>query len=198
MLQFALAVFFLLITPGPGVLTTAGIGAAFGYRAGLAFIAGLMLGGFATMMMVVTGLAAVVFAIPALRVILLIASVAYLLYLAWRVASAGARVGFSEAESRLGFRHGAALQFINPKAYVVATTLFSGFAFMPEAPFWEIVLKLIIFNAIWLPVHLLWLWAGSSLGRLNLSARSQRWINYGMAGAMVAVVAIALLSTISG
>ena len=33
MLQFALAVFFLLITPGPGVLTTAGIGAAFGYRA---------------------------------------------------------------------------------------------------------------------------------------------------------------------
>ncbi|MGB0853473.1 MAG: LysE family translocator, partial [Pikeienuella sp.] len=34
MLTFAAAVFFLLITPGPGVLSLAGVGASFGYRAG--------------------------------------------------------------------------------------------------------------------------------------------------------------------
>ena len=41
MLEFVIAVFFLLITPGPGVLTTASIGAAFGYGAGYKFLAGL-------------------------------------------------------------------------------------------------------------------------------------------------------------
>ncbi|HEC70944.1 MAG TPA: LysE family translocator, partial [Roseobacter sp.] len=40
MLQFALAVFFLIVTPGPGVLSTAGVGAAFGFRAGLAYVVG--------------------------------------------------------------------------------------------------------------------------------------------------------------
>ncbi len=32
MLIFAAAVFFLIITPGPGVLSTAGVGSAFGAR----------------------------------------------------------------------------------------------------------------------------------------------------------------------
>ena len=132
MLTFALAVVFLIITPGPGVLSTAGVGAAFGFRAGFSFVTGLCLGGFMTMMLVITGIAAIVLAVPWLRAVLLFASVGYLTYLAWRVASAGSRVGFIAAEEPLGFLNGFMLQFINPKAYVVATTLFSGFAFMPE------------------------------------------------------------------
>jgi hypothetical protein len=77
MIEFAIAVFFLLITPGPGVLTTAGIGAAYGFRAGLGFMTGLCLGGFINMMIVISGLAAIVLAVPALRTALLFASVAY-------------------------------------------------------------------------------------------------------------------------
>lgn len=196
MIEFAFAVFFLLITPGPGVLTTAGIGAAFGFRAGLGFLAGLCLGGFVTMMMVITGLAAVILAVPWLRAVLLFASVAYLTYLAWRVASAGSKVGFIAAEEPLGFFNGFAMQFINPKAYVVATTLFSGFAFLPASPFWEVIVKLILFNAIWIPVHLIWLGAGVKLHELNLGHRTQRIINIAMALAMLAVVAIALIATI--
>ena len=44
MLTFAAAVFFLIVTPGPGVLTTAGVGSGFGYRPGLAFVTGLCIG----------------------------------------------------------------------------------------------------------------------------------------------------------
>ena len=87
------------------------------------------------------------------------------------------------------------MQFINPKAYVVATTLFSGFAFMSDHPGWEIVTKLILFNAIWIPVHLIWLGAGVKLHELNLSHRTQRMINIAMAGAMLIVVGIAVIST---
>lgn len=194
MWAFALAVFFLLITPGPGVLTTAGIGAAYGFRAGLSFLCGLCLGGFFTMMMVITGMAAVVLTLPWLRLLLLFASVAYLTYLAWRIASAGARVGFIAAEEPLGFFNGLFLQFINPKAYVVATTLFSGFAFLPSHPVIEVLVKLAIFNAIWIPVHLIWLWAGVRLHALDLNHRTQRIINIGMAAAMLAVVGIALFA----
>ena len=44
MFAFALAVFLLIITPGPGVLSTAGVGAAYGWRQGLFYVAGLCAG----------------------------------------------------------------------------------------------------------------------------------------------------------
>ena len=196
MIEFIIAVVFLLITPGPGVLTTAGIGAAYGHRAGLGFVGGLMLGGFINMMIVISGLAALILAIPSLRLVLLIGSVAYLLYLAWRIASAGAKVGFAPADTPLGLKNGLMLQFINPKAYVVSTTLFSGFIFLPESPVLEVVLKLIVFNLIWLPVHLVWLGFGAKIGSLNLPQSRQRAINIGMALALVAVVGIALWTSL--
>jgi threonine/homoserine/homoserine lactone efflux protein len=171
-------------------LTTAGIGAAFGYR----FLAGLCLGGLITMMIVISGLAAIVLAVPALRLVLLFASVGYLVYLAWRIASAGSLVGFKPATTSLGFINGLVLQFINPKAYVVGATLFSGFAFMPEAPVAEVVVKLLLFNAIWVPVHLIWLGAGVKLGSMNLNQRTGRVINMGMAISLLVVVFVALLS----
>jgi threonine/homoserine/homoserine lactone efflux protein len=196
MLEFALAVVFLISTPGPGVLTTAGIGAAYGYRNGLAFIAGLFVGGHVVMILVASGIAAAGLAVPWLRLVLLILSIGYLLFLAFRVATAGSRIGFIDPKKPLGFWNGLALQPINPKAYVVTTTLFSGFAFMPAAPVLEIVLKLLIFNAIWIPLHLIWLWAGVKLHQLNLPHRTQRIINIGMAAAMVAVVLLALIATL--
>jgi len=194
MLQFAAAVFFLIVTPGPGVLSTAGVGAAYGYRAGLAYVAGLFVGNNLVATLVITGVAAAAFAMPWLRSVLLIVSLAYLLWLAWRIASAGARVGFIEAQQPLGFWNGLALQPINPKAYVVSTTLFSGFAFMPENLWLETALKLFIMNLIWVPLHLGWLWAGVSLHRLDLSKPAQRRVNIAMALSMLIAVGLALLS----
>lgn len=195
MIEFMVAVFLLLITPGPGVLSTAGVGSAFGWGPGLSYMAGLCVGGFVVMVLVITGLAGVVLTLPWLRNALLFASVAYLCYLAWRIASAGSRIGFTAAEKPLGFSNAFMLQFINPKAYVVSTTLFSGFAFMPDAPLQETVVKLVVFNLIWVPVHLIWLYAGVMLGSMNLADRTQRIINICMALAMLAVVAVALIST---
>ena len=144
------------------------------------------------MMIVISGLAAVVLAVPALRTVLLLGSVSYLVYLAWRIASAGAKIGFAPATTPLGFRNGLMLQFINPKAYVVSTTLFSGFAFIPDTPVLEILVKLVVFNAIWIPMHLIWLQVGTSLGSLNLPPHYQRAINIAMAVSMLIVVGIAL------
>ncbi len=194
MLSFAAAVFFLIITPGPGVLSTAGVGSGFGFRAGLAYVGGLFVGTNLVALAVVSGLAASLFAVPYLHTALFYASVAYLLYLAARIALAGSRIAFIEARRAPGFLNGVALQAINPKAYAVNTALFSGFAFWPESLVTETALKFLILNAIWVPIHLAWLAAGVTLRRLELPQRAQFAINIAMAASMLAVVALAALA----
>jgi threonine/homoserine/homoserine lactone efflux protein len=196
LIEFALAVILMIISPGPGVLSTAGVGAAFGLAPGVRYVSGLCIGNAAVGLAVVTGLAAIIFAVPFVRNVLLILSVIYLLYLAFRIATAGAKIAFIEAKKEPGFTAGFLLQFINPKCYAVNTTLFTGFAFMPDNLLMETVLKFVIYNAIWIPLHLVWLWAGFTLHRLDLEPRTQFAINLLMAAAMVAVVALAVWSLI--
>lgn len=198
MMTFAATVLFLLITPGPGVLTTAGVGSGFGYRAGLRFLAGLFVGTNLVMLMVATGLVAVVFSVPEIRYVLLAASVGYFLYLAAKIALSGTRIGFIEAAVAPGFWAGVMLQFINPKAYTVNNLLISGYPFWPESLATEIALKFLIVNIVWIPVHLAWLAAGVTLRRMELGAGVQRAINFGMAAALVAVVLLAAVSTLWG
>ncbi|WP_422026960.1 LysE family translocator [Roseovarius sp.] len=198
MLTFAAAVFFLIITPGPGVMTTAGFGAAYGFNASLRYVLGLFIGTNLVMLAVMTGLAAVILSVPWLRTVLMFASVAYLLYLAGRIAFAGAKVAFMEAKSPPGVLGGLMLQAINPKAYAVNTSLITGFDYAPDAFLFEMVSKALIMNIIWIPIHLAWLWAGVSLHRLNLSDRTQRTINILMALSMLGVVALALWSASRG
>ena len=192
MLTFAVAVFFLLITPGPGVLSTAGVGAAFGARAGTRYVAGLFVGTNMVALAVVSGLAAVLLADPRVRTVLFAASVIYLFYLALRIALAGSKVAFIEARRAPGFFGGLALQAINPKAYAVNTALFTGFSFWPDSLAMETALKFIVINTIWVPIHFLWLYAGIRLGALDLPRRTQRAINAGMALSMLAVVGLAV------
>jgi threonine/homoserine/homoserine lactone efflux protein len=193
MLTFALAVFLLIITPGPGVLSLAGVGAAFGWRQGIQYLAGLFIGTNIVCLAVISGLAAIVLADPIVRMILLAVSAAYLAYLAFRIAFAGAKIAFISM-STPGLMAGLTLQFINPKAYAVNTTLFSGFAFYPESLFIETGLKLLIANVIWLLLHCLWLYAGVKINRLELAPRTQRAINFGMAACLLAVVILSVWS----
>ena len=190
MLAFAAAVFFLIVTPGPGVLSAAGVGASFGYRPGFNYLAGLFVGTNIVAALVVSGVAAAVLAWAPLRVILMIASTLYLLYLASKIALAGAKVGFIHPETAPGLKEGLLLQFINPKAYAVNTALFSGFP-MAMALGAETLVKFLIINVIWIPIHLVWLGAGVAVQRMELPPRTQRIVNILMATAMLAVVGLA-------
>ena len=198
MITFAAAVFFLIVTPGPGVLSLAGVGSAFGARPGLRYLLGLFVGTNLVAAAVITGVATVVLASPVLRTVLFAASTAYLLWLAIRIASAGARIAFTPATAPPGIRGGLALQALNPKAYVVNTMLFAGFSFLPGQPGLEVTLKLLVVNAIWLALHVVWLFAGIGLRRLDLAPGTQRAINVGMALAMLAVVGLAVWNQVGG
>ncbi|MEM6386650.1 MAG: LysE family transporter [Pseudomonadota bacterium] len=194
MLTFTLAVLFLVGTPGPGVLSLAGVGAAYGYRDGLRYMAGLFIGNLAVSLAVLTGLAAVLLAVPVLRTGLALASALYLLWLAYKIAFAGARVAFIERPAPPGIAGGLTLQAINPKAYAVSTAIYANFPFLPENPTLEAAIKLAIFIGVWLVVHAAWLWLGVTIQRLDLPERTQRVINIAMAAAMLGVVVLAALT----
>lgn len=196
MLTFAAAVFFLIVTPGPGVLSAAGVGAAYGMRAGLRYVLGLFIGNNLVILAVLSGLAALVLATPWVRTALFLLSTAYLFYLALRIAFAGSKLAFAPATSQPGVMAGILLQPINPKAYAVNTALFSGFAIFPDALAAEAIWKLVIVNAIWLPIHVLWVWFGAILKEMNLSPQRQKLVNYAMAASMLLVVGLAVVSTI--
>ena len=60
MISFAVAVFFLILSPGPGVLSAAGFGAAYGRSSGLSYVMGLWIGNNLVSFLVITGLATLV------------------------------------------------------------------------------------------------------------------------------------------
>ena len=187
MLSFTATLVLMIGTPGPGVLTTAGIGSGFGWNAGIRFLVGLFIGTNLAAVLVVSGLTAIVLAEPLVRTVLVWASIGWFLYLATKIALAGARVGFMAASRAPRLTDGIVLQLINPKAYAVNTLLFGGFAFWHHTSA-EYVAKFVIINAVWIPVHLAWLWAGVTVGRLELRPAVQRTINVGMAVSLMAVV----------
>ncbi len=196
MLAFCLAVLLLLVTPGPGVLSTAGVGAAFGFNAGLRYVTGLFIGTNLVALIVVSGLAAIILASDWARNTLLVLSAIYLLYLAVRIAFAGKQIAFITAAEKPGLRAGLLLQLINPKAYAVNMTWFTGFALFPGSLVSETLFKFLVINLIWIPIHLLWLAAGNAVNQLELTPQTHFLINCGMALAMVVVVALAIFSLI--
>ncbi|ASJ76260.1 LysE family translocator [Granulosicoccus antarcticus] len=189
---FLTAVFFLLITPGPGVLSTAGVGSSFGASPGYRYVAGLFIGTNLVALAVVTGLAGLVLAQPALRTILMYASIAYLCYLAFRIAFAGSKIRFIQSAKPPGIRDAVLLQAINPKAYVVNTALFTGFPFAGMALWQETTWKFLLMNLIWVPIHLLWLAAGIGLQKLDLPDHWHRAINIVMALSLLMVILLAI------
>ena len=193
MLTFAISVFLLIVTPGPGVLSTAGFGAAYGFKKSLRYVFGLFLGTNLVFLAVASGLIAILLSIPSLRVFLLFLSTCYLFYLASKIALAGSNIAFIKAKVPPGITSGVLLQTINPKAYVVNTTFVSGFAFYQSSFTIELIIKFFIINSIWIPLHLLWLYAGTVLHELNLSNKNQRVINLMLSFSMIVAVVISIL-----
>lgn len=195
MIAFALAVFLLLVTPGPGVLSLAGVGAAFGWRQGISYLSGLFIGNNLVCIAVISGLATMILASPSIRIALMIISAAYLGYLAFRIAFSGAKIAFIQTP-KPGLGTGTTIQLINPKAYAVHITLFSGFAFYPNDFFIETAVKLLIANVIWILIHFFWLYLGVKINQLELPEKVQRNINVFMAICLLAVVGLSVWSII--
>jgi threonine/homoserine/homoserine lactone efflux protein len=123
LLSFATAMSF---TPGPNTTLSTALGANLGLRRALPFIVAVPAGWTLMMLLCGLGLAALVLAAPALRLGVKLGGIAYLLWLAWRLASVRTLGEVSARQLDVGFWQGVGLQFLNIKAWMLALALAAG------------------------------------------------------------------------
>lgn len=176
------------ITPGPSNLVLTSTGASVGLLRGLPCLAGVVIGMGFMMFLVAFGLGNVVLASPWLILILKWGGIAFLLWLSWKIATAG-RSEVTTNKQPLGFWGAAAFQWINPKSWLVSVSAVSvylhptaGTAFIQAMGFG------LLFILASLPSCFIWLAFGASLQRFLSTKRSARIFNVAMGVVLAASV----------
>ena len=193
MITYIIISFLMMVTPGPGVLSLAGVGAGFGWKVGMMYLIGLFFGTNGVALLVVLGFKQFLFEIDGVEITFLLLSLSYLSFLSWRIATSDNKTGFKQSLKAPRLYEGIFLQFVNPKAYVVQGHLFVVLSLGMASYSNEIIVKFIIVNSIWIPIHLLWLWLGISLKKWSLAVNKQIWVNRGMGFALFTVVILSAI-----
>jgi threonine/homoserine/homoserine lactone efflux protein len=107
------------ITPGPNNFMLAASGANFGYRRTLPHVLGVIVGFCLLALTVGLGLGSLMERYPVLHTVLKVVGAIFLLYLAWRIASAGVHQAEGEKARPLTFLEAALFQWVNVKAWLV-------------------------------------------------------------------------------
>ena len=168
-------------TPGPSNLLLTTTGAAVGVRRGLPALFGVTVGMGFMLFAVAFGLGSVLLDHPAVLELLKWVGVGFLLWLAWKIATAG-RLDAHPGTRAIGFWGAAAFQWVNPKSWLVAasaagTYLESG----RESAFAQSLAFGGLFVLAALPACAPWLAFGAWLQRLLRSERAARVCNLLMA-----------------
>ncbi|MCP9229648.1 LysE family transporter [Mesorhizobium sp. LMG 17147] len=191
LLALVLASAIVMGSPGPATISVTAIGAAFGLRDSLRYASGIVVGTVLVLLVVATGIMAVLTALPKLAALLAVASAAYILYLAFKIATApplAARVGRAALPTFLG---GFLLAVANPKAYVAIAAVFAGASSGTGGL--AISAKLAVLALMIVAIHLLWLLAGAAFARLLRKPLASRIINLVFAVTLIATAGLAAL-----
>lgn len=190
---FVLAAFALTGSPGPATLSLAATGAAFGARRGLGYMAGILIGMVAVMAIIASGVAGVMLAIPGAGPIVAGMAGAYMLYLAYRIATAPPLAENTGQHRQPSVAGGVFLSLVNPKAYAAMAALFSSFVLVGGRLHLDVALKVAILLTIMTMVNVAWLLIGAALTRCFREPGINRAINVTFAVLLVASLAFALL-----
>lgn len=185
------------VTPGPNNVMVAASAARHGIAATLPHMLGICTG-FAVMIVLVglamTGVAARVAGVGG---VLRWVALAWLLLLAWRIASAPPP-GQGLGRPAMGFVGGAMFQWINPKAWLLALSAGALFvapgqsvSSLPVPP--ELLVTAAVFFMVGIPCNLIWAGLGRGASRLLTSPGRLRAFNVTMAILLVASMLPAVL-----
>jgi threonine/homoserine/homoserine lactone efflux protein len=188
-LPFAIAMSF---TPGPNNLMLASSGARFGFMRTLPHQAGIVVG-FAIMTLALgLGIAALIAAVPAVYFGMRIASLIYMVWLAWQIATAeGAKTVATQARP-IGFVAAAAFQWINPKAWIMTLTAVATYTTPRGDLRMQIVMLTIVFAIVGAASSSTWVTFGQLIRRYLTSQRRRVLFNRTMALLLVGSIVPAL------
>ncbi|MET0126783.1 LysE family translocator [Pseudomonas caspiana] len=185
LLAFALFAFVTSVTPGPNNMMLLASGVNFGFNRTVPHMLGICCGFFSLVLAVGLGLGAAFQAYPLLYTVLRYVGAAYLLYLAWKIATSGPA---SDATGQEGkpqtFIQAALFQWVNPKAWVMAVGAISTYTPL-QGYFTNVVIISAVFALINLPTVSIWTAFGSLLRNALRDPFWLRVFNWGMAVLLV-------------
>lgn len=171
-------------TPGPNNLMLMASGANFGFRRTLPHMIGIVAGLTALTLLAGVGLMALFEAFPVVRTVLKVLSVGYLLWLAWRVATATSVKEASSDGQPMTFVQAAAFQWVNPKAWAIGLSAITIYA--PDRSLLSVLLVAAAFAVVCFPASSLWAWLGTVVRRWLANAWRRQVFNIAMAVLLVA------------
>ncbi|MDD1147650.1 LysE family translocator [Pseudomonas sp. TNT2022 ID357] len=186
---FSMAAFALAasITPGPVNIVALGSGARFGFRASLRHVAGATLGFVLLLVLIGLGLHELLRQWPLLTQGIRLFGVAFLLYMAWKLARDDGRLDADAAARAPSAWYGALMQWLNPKAWLACVAGMGAFAADGDVGLvW-------LFAGLYLLICYLsiacWAYAGSCLRHYLSNPAQMRLFNRCMAALLAASAA---------
>lgn len=190
-MAFALFALVAAGTPGPSNALLVATGARVGVARGLRALLGQGIGMGMMIVVVALGLGALVVARPALVGFIRWAGVAFMLWLAWKIASSSGHVVVEGDARPVGFLGLATFQWVNPKAWLIATSAAASFADAGADQVLHAIVLGALFTAVALVVCFPWLALGAAIQRVLRSGTSMRIFNIAM-GALLALSVLPL------
>jgi threonine/homoserine/homoserine lactone efflux protein len=172
------------VTPGPNVLMVAAAAAGAGIRPVLPHMLGITFGFGGMILLVGLGLAGPLAASPTLHLVLRWVGAAWLVWLAWKIATARPEPG--AARPPMGFVGAALFQWVNPKAWMLAAAAVTTFTDPARPLLPQVLLVSAVFTAVSMPCLLVWAGLGAGAGRLLREPGRLRAFNIAMALLLVA------------
>jgi threonine/homoserine/homoserine lactone efflux protein len=191
LLAFVVFAIVTSITPGPNNVMLTATGANVGFRRGLPHVAGVSLGFALMLFLVAAGLGAAILDSPEAMRMLRYAGIAVLLWLSWKIATAG-RPGEAKRERPIGFFTAAAFQWINPKAWLICAGAVSGFLQEGAGAVPQAALFGLIFVLAGAPCMMIWLGFGAAMQYVLRTEGALRAFNITMGLLLAATVPLLL------
>lgn len=173
------------VTPGPNNLMLMTSGANFGIWRTIPHLLGVVFGFVLMVILVGTGLMQVFTAYPVSHEVLRVCSVAYLCYLAWKIATAKPWTAKTEAKPLNSFQ-AALFQWVNPKAWAMALTAVTVYA--PSQSLAAVGLIALICGVINMPSVFVWVLLGRKMQSFLDGGARLRAFNYIMALLLLATI----------
>lgn len=172
------------VTPGPNNMMLLASGVNFGLRRTVPHMLGISLGHAVMVTLMGLGLSGLFQTVPQAMTVLKVVSVAYMLWLAWKIAHASAPEGGKAGGKPFSFVQAAAFQWVNPKAWAMALGAISAYA--EDGGMGAVLTIAVVFAAVNLPSVTLWAAAGEALRTVLQSPRRLAQFNWTMAALLVA------------
>ncbi|WP_394125324.1 LysE family translocator [Vibrio hepatarius] len=173
------------VTPGPNNIMVMTSGVNFGIKKSLPLLTGICVGFTIMLLMVGLGFSELFELFPSLHFIIKCVGVVYLLYLAYLIAGSSTSVESNHQTQPFTFMKGALFQWVNAKAWIVATGAIAAFTTTGASFLSQNLMIALTFFLVSFPCVGVWLLFGSVLKKLLNSERNKKCFNLVMSGLLV-------------